>query len=248
MVFLPRMSSHPSLVILTGAGISAESGLATFRGADGLWEGHRVQDVATPEGFEHDPALVHRFYNQRRAALATVQPNAGHEALVRLEKSWPGEFLLITQNVDDLHERAGSRKLRHMHGELLRALCTSCGKSSPWQGDMGADSACPQCRQQGQLRPDIVWFGEMPYFMDEILAALNRCGIFIAIGTSGQVYPAAGFVRTANARGARTIEVNLADTAASDAFGERRTGPATTVLPALIRELIPRYEQGDLFG
>ncbi len=234
------MSSHPSLVILTGAGISAESGLATFRGAEGLWEGHRVQDVATPEGFEHNPGLVHRFYNQRRAALSAVQPNAGHEALVRLEKSWPVEFLLITQNVDDLHERAGSRKLRHMHGELLRTLCIACGESSPWQGGMGPDSFCPQCMKKGKLRPDIVWFGEMPYFMDEIFAALNRCDIFIAVGTSGHVYPAAGFVRTANARGARTIEVNLADTAASESFDERRTGPVTQVLPALVNELLPR--------
>lgn len=239
------MNSQPSLVILTGAGISAESGLATFRGADGLWEGHRVQDVATPEGFEHDPALVHRFYNQRRAALGTVQPNAGHTALARLEKEWPGDFLLVTQNVDDLHERAGSRKLRHMHGELLRALCTACSESSPWKGDMGADSVCPRCQRAGSLRPDIVWFGEMPYYMDEILGALNRCTIFIAIGTSGQVYPAAGFVQSAKSRGARTIEVNLADTAASDAFGERRTGPATEVLPALVKELLRGAPAGE---
>ena len=231
----------PSIVVLTGAGISAESGLATFRGADGLWEGHRVEDVASPEGFLINPALVQRFYNERRAALDQVRPNAAHEALVRLEQEWPGDFLLVTQNVDDLHERAGSRNLRHMHGELRSGLCQDCGGRVPWSGDMSGASACPRCGVQGAMRPDIVWFGEIPYHMDTIMAALDACGLFIAVGTSGNVYPAAGFVRVARRRGARTIEVNLAGTAASDAFDERRTGPATEVLPALAEELLTAH-------
>jgi len=231
-------AAKPTLVVLTGAGISAESGLPTFRASDGLWEGHRVEDVATPEAFARDPSLVQQFYNARRAALATVQPNAAHHALVRLENEWPGDFLLITQNVDDLHDRAGSSRLLHMHGELLSALCTRCGQSARWTGDMDGDSACPHCERRGGVRPDIVWFGEIPYHIDEILAALERCRIFLAIGTSGHVYPAAGFVQQAALRAARTIEANLAETAATDAFDERRTGPATQVLPPLVEELL----------
>jgi NAD-dependent deacetylase len=233
---MPQKSN--TLVVLTGAGISAESGLPTFRAADGLWEGHRVEDVATPEAFARNPALVHQFYNQRRAALATVRPNAAHDALVRLEREWPGEFLLITQNVDDLHDRAGSCRVLHMHGELLSAVCERCEARARWSGDMGRETECFQCGRTGSVRPDIVWFGEMPYHIEEILSALERCRIFLAVGTSGHVYPAAGFVRTAALRGARTIEVNLAGTAASEAFDERRTGPATTVLPALVEELL----------
>jgi len=232
-----KSTAAPGLVILTGAGISAESGLPTFRASDGLWEGHHVEDVASPEGFARNPALVHEFYNQRRAALAGVLPNAAHHALVTLEKQWPGDFLLVTQNVDDLHDRAGSRRLLHMHGELLRALCLHCDSSLPWSGDMSSATTCPQCRAPGGMRPDIVWFGEMPYHMDDILTALHRCRLFIAIGTSGNVYPAAGFVAAATAAGARTIEVNLTATAASDAFAEHRTGPASSVMPALVEEL-----------
>jgi len=227
-----------TLVVLTGAGISAESGLSTFRAADGLWEGHRVEDVATPEAFARNPGLVHEFYNQRRAALGTVQPNAAHEALVRLEREWPGEFLLVTQNVDDLHDRAGSRRLLHMHGELLSALCERCDARARWSGDMDRETECSQCGRRGGVRPDIVWFGEMPYHMEEIMSALERCRLFLAVGTSGHVYPAAGFVQTAALRGARTIEVNLAGTAASDVFDECRTGPATAVLPPLVEELL----------
>jgi NAD-dependent deacetylase len=234
----PRTTTPPAIVVLTGAGISAESGLPTFRAADGLWEGHRVEDVASPEGFWRNPELVHRFYNLRRAALATVKPNAAHEALVRLERAWPGEFLLVTQNVDDLHDRAGSRRLFHMHGELLKARCVDCDLSVGWTGGITVESRCPGCGAGGSLRPDIVWFGEMPWHMEEISAALRGCGIFIAVGTSGLVYPAAGFVEAASAAGARTIEVNLAGTAASDVFDERRTGPATVVLPPLVEELL----------
>jgi NAD-dependent deacetylase len=232
-------TSHmPGLVILTGAGISAESGLATFRGSDGLWEGHRVEEVASPEGFAANPALVQQFYNLRRAALETVQPNAAHHALVRLEQQWPGPFLLVTQNVDDLHERAGSRKLRHLHGELRRARCLACGVSFSWSGDISPHSACSACGLAGRLRPDIVWFGEMPFYLEEIFDVLDHCGIFLSIGTSGLVYPAAGFVRAASLAGAHTIEANLDPTATSHAFAETRPGPATLIIPALVDEML----------
>jgi NAD-dependent deacetylase len=231
-------SDGPEIVVLTGAGVSAESGIATFRGTDGLWEGHRIEDVASPEGFDRKPQLVHRFYNLRRAALRTVQPNAAHSALARLEAAWPGAFLLVTQNVDDLHERAGSRRLIHMHGELRKVRCTACSASWPWEEETSTHSRCPSCGDTGTVRPDIVWFGEMPIDMDRIIARLATCAIFISIGTSGQVYPAAGFVDTAARHGARTIEVNLAGTATSKAFHERRTGPATETVPALVDELL----------
>jgi NAD-dependent deacetylase len=228
----------PGLVILTGAGISAESGLPTFRGSDGLWEGHRVEAVASPEGFAADPGLVQRFYNLRRAALTTVQPNAAHQALARLEQAWKGPFLLVTQNVDDLHERVGSRQLRHLHGELLRARCLDCSASSPWPDDITPSSVCPACQVTGRLRPDIVWFGEVPFHLEEIFDALERCAVFISIGTSGQVYPAAGFVRAAALAGAHTIETNLDATATTSAFDEVRPGPATATVPALVADLL----------
>jgi NAD-dependent deacetylase len=225
-----------SIVILTGAGISAESGLATFRGGDGLWENHRIEDVATPEGFARNPGLVHTFYNQRRAQLATVQPNAAHLALAELERAWPGEFLLVTQNVDDLHDRAGSVNLIHMHGELARIRCAGCGQVFPWSGDSSRATPCPACARPA-LRPHVVWFGEMPLELDRIGAALDRCGLFVAIGTSGNVYPAAGFVSMVGP-GARTLELNLEPSLATDAFSEHRQGPATLLVPALVRELL----------
>ena len=224
------------LVILTGAGISAESGLRTFRAADGLWEDHRVQDVATPEAFHRDPALVYRFYNERRRSLATVQPNAAHLALARLEREWPGELLLVTQNVDDLHDRAGSQKLLHMHGELLKARCLACGTVHAWSGDLGHDSHCPEC-DRNPVRPHIVWFGELPLGMDRIYRALERCDLFLAIGTSGHVYPAAGFV-AAVGPDARTVELNLEPSLVASAFGEARTGKATELVPAFVEELL----------
>lgn len=228
-----------SLVVLTGAGISAESGLPTFRDANGLWEGHRFEEVASPGAFSRDPHLVHRFYNMRRAALDTVQPNAAHHALVKLEEAWPGDFLLVTQNVDDLHDRAGSRQLRHMHGELRHIQCLLCGTEGiPWAGDLGTESPCPLCGKAGGLRPDIVWFGEMPRFLSEIMARLGRAGLFISIGTSGVVYPAAGFVAIARDAGARTLEVNLAETGISHSFREHRIGPATEQVPALVEALL----------
>ncbi|MDP1832017.1 MAG: NAD-dependent protein deacylase [Geothrix sp.] len=224
------------IVILTGAGISAESGLRTFRAADGLWENHRVEDVATPGAFQRNPALVYRFYNERRRSLSTVQPNAAHLALARLERAWTGDFLLVTQNVDDLHDRADSRNLLHMHGELLRGRCLACEAVHDWPGDMDGDSRCPICGR-GPVRPHIVWFGEMPLEMDRIYQALDRCDLFVAIGTSGHVYPAAGFVEAVGP-GARTVELNLEPSLVASAFHERRTGPATELVPAFVDELL----------
>ena len=224
------------IVILTGAGVSAESGLPTFRGPDGLWEGHRVEDVATPEAFDRDPHLVHRFYNLRRRALDSVGPNAAHLAIARLQRE--RRVTLVTQNVDDLHERAGSTGVIHMHGELRKALCTRCGARMEWIDDMEVDTPCPACGKAGGMRPDIVWFGEMPYRMEEIESALMDADLFAAIGTSGNVYPAAGFVRTARFAGARTIEFNNAGTAVSGFFEEHRVGPATVEVKRWVDNLL----------
>lgn len=227
-----------NIVVLTGAGVSAESGLATFRGPDGLWEGHRVEDVATPEAFSRDPALVHQFYDARRARLGTVQPNGAHKALARLEAQWPGDFLLVTQNVDDLHERAGSKRLIHMHGELAKGWCLACDARFAWRGPMGEQASCPTCLLQGRVRPDIVWFGEMPYEMDRIDQALQTCDLFVSIGTSGAVYPAAGFVQTARHRGAKTVEMNLEPSLGSLFFNESRTGRAGELVPEWVEEIL----------
>lgn len=227
-----------SIVILTGAGISAESGLDTFRAADGLWENHRVEDVASPEGFARDPALVHRFYNARRAQFDTVAPNAAHVALAELEARWDGAFLLVTQNIDDLHERAGSRRLFHMHGEGRGGWCTACDQRFAWAGNMSCASVCLSCGEAGKVRPDIVWFGEMPYRMDAIEAALMDCDLFVSVGTSGAVYPAAGFVQTAKYRGARTVEINLEPSQGSIFFDERRYGKASVEVPAWVEDIL----------
>ncbi|CAM8654742.1 MULTISPECIES: NAD-dependent deacylase [Sphingobium] len=226
-----------NIVILTGAGISAESGLATFRGPDGLWEGHRVEDVCTPEALARDEALVHRFYDERRATLAEVQPNAAHQALAALDAQWPGDLLIVTQNVDDLHERAGATRLIHMHGELKSALCAACGKAVPWAAALPPGAPCDGCRKPA-LRPDIVFFGEMPYEMDRIDAAVRDADLFVSMGTSGAVYPAAGFVQTARHVGARTLELNLDPSAGSIYFHETRLGPASALVPDLVRELL----------
>ena len=227
-----------NIVILTGAGVSAESGLATFRGPDGLWEGHRVEDVCTPEAFRRDKALVHAFYDARRTKLASVAPNAAHEALARLDAQWPGELLLVTQNVDDLHERAGSTRLLHMHGELAKGWCLACDERSAWSGPMGEGASCPSCGVEGKVRPDIVWFGEMPYEMERIEDALQRCDLFVSIGTSGAVYPAAGFVQTARYCGAETLEMNLEPSQGSIFFDESRIGRAGELVPAWVDELL----------
>jgi NAD-dependent deacetylase len=197
-----------------------------------------VQDVATPQAFARNPALVHRFYNLRRAALNQVEPNAAHLALARLEREWKGDFLLITQNVDDLHDRAGSRRLLHMHGELRRVRCVDCETRHEWSVDLSSETICPGCRQSGQMRPDIVWFGEVPMHLEECFDALERADLFVSIGTSGTVYPAAGFVAVVAARkGARTFELNQEATG-NPAFQEVRLGPATQTVPALVEELL----------
>lgn len=232
------MGDVRNIVVLTGAGVSAESGLATFRGADGLWEGHRVEDVATPEAFRRDPALVHQFYNARRAKLATVEPSNAHKALARLEAQWPGELLIVTQNVDDLHERAGSKRLIHMHGELTKGWCLACDEHCVWEEPMGEEASCPSCQVQGRMRPDVVWFGEMPYEMEHIEEALRSCDLFVSIGTSGAVYPAAGFVQTARYCGAKTLEMNLEPSLGSVLFDESRIGKAGELVPEWVDEVL----------
>jgi len=226
-----------NIVVLTGAGISAESGVPTFRGPDGLWEGHRVEDVATPQAYRRDPVLVQRFYDARRAALARVGPNPAHRALARLDRAWPGALLIVTQNVDDLHERAGTMRLLHIHGELKSALCGRCGAARAWDVDL--TGAAP-CGCGGTFRPDIVWFGEMPYHMDRIDAAIAVCDLFVSIGTSGAVYPAAGFVDAARHAGARTLELNLDPSAGTALFDEARHGPAGTLVPMWVDEVLTR--------
>lgn len=226
-----------NIVILTGAGISAESGVATFRGPGGLWEGHRVEDVCTPQALARDAELVHRFYDLRRAALAGVAPNAAHDALARLDAEWPGELLLVTQNVDDLHERAGSRRMLHMHGELNAALCAACGARTRWTGDLPPGTRCDACGAPA-LRPDIVFFGEMPYAMEAIHAAIEACDLFVSIGTSGAVYPAAGFVQWASAAGAATLELNLERSEGSHWFDESRLGPASVLVPKWVESVL----------
>jgi NAD-dependent deacetylase len=230
-----------SIVVLTGAGISAESGLPTFRGNDGLWMGWRLQEVATPEAFARQPEMVQRFYDLRRRQLLAPQvtPNAAHRALAELARRWPGPVQIVTQNIDDLHERAGSTNLIHMHGELLKARCTSCGAICAWRGDLAGAHSCPGCGGAGILRPHVVWFGEMPLELDAILEALAACDLFIAIGTSGQVYPAAGFVEEVRRHGrAHTVELNLEPSAVNSRFAEHRCGPASEVVPRYVAELL----------
>jgi NAD-dependent deacetylase len=239
-IVMPQ-SQKPSIVILTGAGISKESGLATFRDAGGIWAKVRIEDVATPEAFRRDPARVHAFYNDRRRGLLNpaVKPNPAHMALARLEREWPGDVLLVTQNIDNLHERAGSQNLIHMHGEILKAHCLYCEVSSPWDADMWQKSRCPSCARAGGLRVDVVWFGEMPFEMDRIFEALGRCGLFLSIGTSGNVYPAAGFVEEARHRGrAHCVELNLEPSDGADLFHEHRHGPASHVVPEYVERIL----------
>jgi NAD-dependent deacetylase len=224
-------------VILTGAGVSAESGIDTFRAKEGLWERHRIEDVATPEGFARDPDLLLRFYDMRREAIQKAQPNAAHWALAHLDAAWPGDLLIVTQNVDDLHERAGAKRLIHMHGEHLTVWCTACDARTPWHGTLIDRPPCPECGEAA-LRPDVVWFGEMPYRMDEIDAALRRCDLFVSIDTSGTVYPAAGYVQTARHYGARTLEINLDPSQGSIFFDESRIGKAGDLVPRWVEEVL----------
>ena len=231
-----------SLVVLSGAGMSQESGLKTFRDMGGLWEQYDVTEVASPEAWAKNPKLVMRFYNERRQhLLAGIKPNAGHEALATLEravKQRGGEFLLITQNIDNLHELAGSQNIRHMHGELLAMRCKVSEQVFEWLTDSDTDSICPCCQQAGNLRPHVVWFGEMPLYMDEIETALSQCDLFLSIGTSGHVYPAAGFYQAAKHFGGHTVELNLEVSQAGSQFDEQRYGPATQLLPSYVEELL----------
>ncbi len=230
-----------SIVILTGAGISKESGLDTFRDPDGIWAKVELEEVATPDAFARDPDRVHEFYNLRRQGLLEpgVQPNAAHRALARLEADWPGELLLVTQNIDDLHERGGSTDPLHMHGEILRARCLGCGQSSPWREPMSTESRCPACGEPGGLRVDVVWFGEVPYHLDRTFAALAGCDLFVSIGTSGNVYPAAGFVQEARRAGrAHSVELNLEPSEGHSLFAERRYGLASEVVPAFVDRIL----------
>ena len=237
---MPQTSAR-RIVVLTGAGISRESGLDTFRDPDGIWSQVRLEDVATPEAFERDPAWVHGLYNTRRRALLSddIGPNPAHRALARLEAEWPGEVLLVTQNIDNLHERAGSRNLVHMHGEILSARCLRCGVAGPWSADMDLETTCAVCAQVGALRVDVVWFGEMPMAMDRILTALEACDMFVSIGTSGSVYPAAGFVQELRMAGrAHTVELNLEPSEGHSLFAERHYGLASRIVPEFVDRIL----------
>lgn len=232
------MAAFKRIVILTGAGLSAESGLATFRDKDGIWSKYDISEVATPEAFARDPAKVHDFYNQRRRGLRLAAPNTAHLALARLEREFPGQVTIVTQNIDPLHEAAGSQRLIHMHGELLKALCAHCDARHPWHDDLSTEVACPSCGRAGGMRPDVVWFGEMPYQMDEIYDLLAEADLFASIGTSGTVYPAAGFVREALTAGAHTVELNLEPSEGTSLFAEKIHGPATQVVTQWVERLL----------
>lgn len=232
------MSHYRNIVILTGAGLSAESGLETFRDKGGIWSKYDFRDVATPEGYRRNPALVLDFYNQRRRQNSHVEPNAAHRALARLESAYPGEVLIVTQNIDPLHEMAGTKNLLHMHGEIQKALCSDCGTRHRFDGDIDLDSVCRACARPGVLRPDVVWFGEMPYHMDVIFEALAKADLFISIGTSGTVYPAAGFVAEARRAGAHAVELNLEPSEGASLFHQAIHGKATEIVPPYVDTLI----------
>lgn len=231
------MAINRNIVVLTGAGLSAESGLATFRDPNGIWAKYDVNDVATPQGFARNPHLVHEFYNMRRRAHTGVKPNAAHLALARLEREL-SNVTIVTQNVDALHEAAGTSNLIHMHGEALRALCMQCEAKHDWLVDMSTETPCPCCGKTGGMRPDVVWFGETPYHMSHIAKLLSACDVFISVGTSGHVYPAAGFAATARKSGAHTVELNLEPSEGASHFAEAIYGPATIVVPAYINRLL----------
>jgi NAD-dependent deacetylase len=227
-----------SIVILTGAGLSVESGLGTFRDKGGLWSEFNIDEVATPEGFARNPSRVHEFYNLRRRRHADALPNAAHHALAKLEREYEGKVLAVTQNIDALHEAAGTRNLIYMHGELTRARCSACHASGPCTGDLSVETRCATCGKVGGMRPDVVWFGEMPREMERIYAALAACDLFLSIGTSGAVYPAAGFVAEARASGAHTVEVNLEPSGGASHFAEAIYGTATEIVPDFVEKLL----------
>ncbi|MEO0822850.1 MAG: NAD-dependent deacylase [Pseudomonadota bacterium] len=237
---MAKAGAPENILILTGAGISAESGLGTFRDVGGLWDEYDLSEVATPEGYADNPDLVLSFYNARRENCVCAAPNAAHAALARLAEAHPGTVTLVTQNVDDLHERAGQREVIHMHGELMRALCGACGHRWAWTGAMARSHACPNCSTEGRVRPDVVWFGEIPYQMERIATALDQADLFVAIGTSGAVYPAAGFVGEARRNGAATLEINLERSDVATLFQEHLTGPATETVPAWVERVLAR--------
>lgn len=239
-IMVHDVMEKPRVVVLTGAGISAESGIRTFRAADGLWEEHHVEDVATPEGFARNPQLVQRFYNDRRRQLQQpeIAPNAAHLALAQLEEALGDRFLLITQNIDNLHERAGNKHIIHMHGELLKVRCSQSGQVLEWTGDVTEEDKCHCCQFPAPLRPHVVWFGEMPLGMDEIYSAIAMADVFIAIGTSGHVYPAAGFVHEAKLQGAHTVELNLEPSQVNSDFDEKHYGLASSVVPEYVDRML----------
>lgn len=226
------------IVILTGAGLSAESGISTFRDKDGIWAKYDYREVATPEGFARNPVRVHEFYNMRRRAHGSVRANPAHHALARLEREYGGEVWIVTQNIDALHEEAGSRNLIHMHGEIFQALCEACGDRRRWTDDLSLETECSACGKAGGMRPDVVWFGEMPYHMERIRALIEDADLFLSIGTSGNVYPAAGFVAEARSCGAHTVELNLEPSEGRSLFAEAIYGPATQVVPAYVDRLL----------
>ena len=240
------MPSHNHIVVLTGAGISAESGVATFRDKDGIWAKYSIEEVATPEAYARNPTKVLDFYNLRRRGLSGVAPNPAHIALARLERELLGptgktsgrSFHIVTQNVDNLHEAGGSTNVIHMHGELLRGKCRDCDARFDWTGDMSTADTCPSCGVPGGVRPDIVWFGEIPYDMDRIAALVNTCDLFVSIGTSGAVYPAAGLVALARRSGAHTVELNLEPSEGVSYFHEAIHGKAGTIVPAFVERVL----------
>lgn len=234
-----KVPHYQNIVILTGAGISAESGLATFRGDGGLWEGHRVEDVATPEAFRRDPVMVHRFYNERRKDLFKVKPNPAHKALARLEGKHKGEVIIVTQNIDNLHQLAGSKNVLHMHGEMLKVRCRQCHQVFDWEEDTSEHLACPSCQAKPALRPHIVWFNEVPFHMEEIEVALYTADLFVSIGTSGAVYPAAGFISMIRSMGkAHSVELNLEPSEGQSLFVETHYGKATKIVPVFVDKLL----------
>ena len=234
------MTNYRSIVVLTGAGISAESGVQTFRAQDGLWENHRIEDVATPEAFVRNPQLVQQFYNERRQPIldGLVQPNPAHLALAQLARQFTGQFTLVTQNIDNLHEQGGSPSVLHMHGEILKIHCQNSQQIFDTDRAISVNDVCECCNQAGNLRPHIVWFGEMPLYMEEIYQAIQECDLFVAIGTSGNVYPAAGFVQDANQAGAQTLEINLERSNVANQFDRALYGKAGELVPAWVTGLL----------